>query len=76
MVLLENIFLLVTGLLAGVGAALVAVLPHVMSGGAAVPWVELAVLLSVVLLVGIVAGLIASLNTLRAPLLAALREER
>jgi ABC-type antimicrobial peptide transport system permease subunit len=76
MVLFENLFLLVTGLLAGVGAALIAVLPHVLSGGAAVPWGELAALLSIVLLVGVLAGLIASLNTLRAPLLSALREER
>ncbi len=76
MILFENLFLLITGLLAGVGAALIAVLPHVLSGGAAVPWGELAALLSIVLLVGVLAGLIASLNTLRAPLLSALREER
>jgi hypothetical protein len=76
MLMLENTFLLVTGLLAGIGAALIAVLPHVLSGGASVPWGELAGLLSVVLIVGVLAALIASLNTLRAPLLAALREER
>ncbi len=76
MILLENSMLLMMGLFAGVAAALLAVLPHVLAGGAAVPWTELALLLCIVLLVGLLAGLAASLNTLRAPLLTALREER
>ena len=56
LVLLENILLLLAGLAAGVVAALLAVLPHMFGGGAAVPFQSLAVMLLVVLLVGIIAG--------------------
>ena len=56
-------------------AALVAVLPHWLSGGAAIPWQSLALTLGVVLVVGLLAGLAAVRATLRAELLPALREE-
>ncbi len=76
LVLLENLFLLLAGLAAGVLAALAAVLPHMFRGGAAVPFAELAMMLVLVLLVGMAAGYLASQATLRVPVLAALREER
>ncbi len=73
MVMLENIVLLVGGLLTGLIAALLAVLPHWWVGGAAVPLGDLAIYLGIVLVVGIVSGLAAVAATLRAPLLGALR---
>ena len=75
-VLLENVLLLLAGLAAGVVAAVMAVLPHMFGGGAAIPFTELASMLGIVLLVGIAAGWLAARATLRVPVLAALREER
>jgi ABC-type antimicrobial peptide transport system permease subunit len=75
MVLLENLLLLVGGLLMGALAALVAVLPQMILGGASVPLVDLALTLGVVLLIGVITGLTAVGATLRAPLVGALRGE-
>ncbi|MEX2114570.1 MAG: ABC transporter permease [Pirellulales bacterium] len=75
LVMIENSLLLLAGLAVGVFAALVAVLPHWLSGGASVPWLSLAATLSTVLVVGLLAGLFAVRATLRAELLPALREE-
>ena len=76
MVMLENSALLMVGLGAGAIAALVALLPHLLlSGGARIPWLSLAVTLATVLVVGLLAGLIAVRSVLRAPLLPALRGE-
>lgn len=75
LVALENLLLLVGGLKVGVFAALVAVLPHWLAGGAAVPWLSLAATLLTVLVVGMLAGLIAVRYTLRADLVPALRAE-
>jgi hypothetical protein len=75
MVMIENALLLVSGLAVGVFAALVAVLPHWLGGGASVPWRSLGATLALVLVVGLAAGLMAVRATLRAPLLPALREE-
>jgi ABC-type antimicrobial peptide transport system permease subunit len=75
MVMIENGLLLMAGLGVGVAAALVAVLPHWLGGGASVPWLSLTETLAVVLGVGLAAGLLAVRATLRAPLLAALRED-
>ena len=69
----ENIALLVGGLLTGAVAALLAVLPHMFLGGAAVPLRELAGMLAVVLVAGIVSSLFSVRAALRAPLIAALR---
>ena len=74
-VLLENALLLVLGLAIGVLAALVAVLPHLLAGGAGVPIRDLSVMLAVILTAGLAAGAIAAYRTLRAPLLPALRGE-
>ena len=73
MVLAENALLLVAGLGVGVAAALAAVLPHMLLGGAHVPLGTLAGLLAVVLAIGLIAGRLAARATLRAPLLQALR---
>ena len=75
MVMLENGLLLVTGLACGVAAAVVAVLPHLLSGKASIPWGSLGATLVLVVLVGLVAGLGAVRAVLAAPLLAALRGE-
>ncbi len=75
LVLAENGFLLLLGLAAGVVSALVAVAPHVLTGGGAVPWARLAALLAAVLFVGLVAEAGAVRSTLHAPLLDALRRE-
>jgi ABC-type lipoprotein release transport system permease subunit len=75
LVLAENGFLLLVGLAAGTAAALLAVLPHLVTGAGSVPWAGLAALLAVVLLVGLGAGSLAVWATLRAPLLPALRRE-
>jgi hypothetical protein len=75
MVMLENGLLLAAGLACGVVAALVAVLPHLLSGAAAIPWVSLGGTLLLVAAVGLLAGLGAVRAVLSAPLLAALRGE-
>jgi ABC-type antimicrobial peptide transport system permease subunit len=75
LVMLENSLLLVGGLAVGILAALVAVLPHWLGGGATVPWLSLALTLATVLVVGLLAGLIAVRATLRCELLPALRQE-
>jgi len=75
LVMLENGLLLGSGLASGVLAAVVAVLPHLLSGGASIPWASLASTLLLVLAVGLVAGLAAVRAVLATPLLAALRGE-
>ncbi len=75
MVLLENLILLVSGLALGVLAALVAVLPHWVLGGASIPWLSLAATLAAVLIAGLLASLLAVRATLRAELIPALRAE-
>ena len=73
MVMLEHAVLLLGGLAIGIVASLVTVLPHIFSGGAAVPGIRLVVNLLVILAVGLIAGLAAVAATLRAPLVPALR---
>ena len=73
LVLLENVLLLLAGLGIGGLAALVAVLPHLMLGGATIPWLSLGWTLALVLAVGMLAGMAAVRAMLRVPLLAALR---
>jgi ABC-type lipoprotein release transport system permease subunit len=75
LVMAENSLLLLAGLGAGTLAALAAVLPHLLIGGARVPIAWLALSLSGILLVGLAAGLVAVRATLRAPLIQALRGE-
>ncbi len=73
MVLWENALLLAAGLAVGCAAALVAILPHLLSGGATIPWRSLVATLALVLAVGLLAGLAAVRATSRSPILPALR---
>jgi hypothetical protein len=75
LVLAENAFLLLVGLLAGTLSALVAVAPHVLSAGGSLPWAHLLALLAGVVVIGLTAGALATVSTLRAPLILALRRE-
>ena len=59
------------GLAAGTVAALVAVLPHALTGGASVPARDHVILLGTVLIVGILSGLAAMRATVTAPLVSA-----
>jgi putative ABC transport system permease protein len=76
LVLLENLALLLTGLVCGILSALVAILPHLINHDASIPWLSLAVTLALVLAVGLFSGLLAATRVLKAPLLMTLREER
>ena len=76
LVAMENVLLLLLGLGVGLLAALVAVLPHLIGRGAAVPFGLLAGIFALVIVAGLAASLAAVRGVLRAPILAALREER
>ena len=71
----ENSLLLLGGIACGLAAAAVAVLPHLLFGTAAVPWLSLALLFLLVLAAGLIAGTIAVRNAVAAPLVATLRSE-
>jgi putative ABC transport system permease protein len=73
---LENVLLLLLGLGVGIISAMVAVLPHLIGRGAAVPVAMLAGIFVAVLVVGVCVSLLATRGVLRTPILAALREER
>ncbi|MBN1910776.1 MAG: ABC transporter permease [Pirellulales bacterium] len=75
LVLAENSLLLLSGLAVGVLAALVAVLPHLLTRSAAVPWISLVATLGIILIIGLLAALIAARAALHAPLLSSLRAE-
>ena len=75
MVLGENCFLLLVGLGIGVFAALLAVIPHVLSGGAEIPWNSLFASLFAIAVVGLLANSLAVTTTMRSPLIPALRDE-
>jgi ABC-type antimicrobial peptide transport system permease subunit len=73
MVMVENIQLLMGGLVAGCGAAAVALVPQWLPREAGVPWRILALLLATIAVVGLAAGWVATRSALRAPILPALR---
>lgn len=75
LLLLENGSLLVAGLASGTVCALVAVAPRLSSVDAAVNWVAIANLLMLVLAVGATASVVTAVQSVRGPLLAALRQE-
>lgn len=75
LVLFEAALVLVAGLAAGVLAAVVAVLPQLVYGGAAIPWRWLGVTLGLVLGVGVVASLAAVRAAVGSPVISALRNE-
>ncbi len=76
MVLLENILLLVGGLATGTIAAMLAVLPHKLTGNASIPsglLRDLGLMLLAVLVVGLVSSLLSVRASLKVPVLSALR---
>ncbi|HEX8292842.1 MAG TPA: ABC transporter permease, partial [Pyrinomonadaceae bacterium] len=75
MIVAENGLLLVLGILTGTLCALLAIAPVVASRGGRLPFASLALLLAAVVVAGLAASLVATGAALRAPLLAALREE-
>ena len=75
MLLWENGFLLLIGLLIGTVSALIAVAPHLASPGAQVPWLSLVMTLTLVFLVGMVASAMAVYFALQRPLLPALKHD-
>ena len=75
LVLVENLFLLVIGVLIGVLTASLAILPHFLSGLAEPPWLSVSVTLVSIVLVGLIAGALSITVTLHAPLGPALRRE-
>lgn len=75
MLLIENAFLLLTGMAIGAVSALIAVAPQILAPGSHVPWMSLAGTLGVVFLVGVIAGAVAVYFVLRAPLLPALKTD-
>ena len=77
LVLSENAFLLMWGLVSGTASALLAMLPHLMTAGADVGELAggLAQLLSVVVVVGMLAALLAVAEAVRTPVVASLRSE-
>lgn len=75
MVLIENSLLLLAGLCTGAFAALVAVLPHMLIGGASVPFDTLSWMLLTITIVGLATGLLTVRSTLKTPLLASLKGE-
>jgi ABC-type antimicrobial peptide transport system permease subunit len=75
LVLGENAFILLWGLLSGTASALLAMMPHLRSSGADVPWGTLFALLIGVFLAGMVAALVAVHAAARMPLLKTLQAE-
>ena len=75
MLLAENGFLLLIGILIGTVSALIAVTPHLTTPGAQVPWLSLTITLVSVFLVGVVASAIAVYFALCRPLLPALKHD-
>jgi hypothetical protein len=75
LVLAENGWLLIFGVLAGTGAALLAVLPRLVAGLAHPPWGSLLLTLSAIVLTGLISGAIAVRKSMDQQLLASLRRE-
>ena len=75
LVVAENAFLLVPGLAAGAGCAIVAIAPAWLERGGVVPILSLAALLIMVIVAGLTASIAATIAAVRSPLLSALRAE-
>ena len=75
LVLAENTLLLFWGILTGSAAALIAMLPHLLSTGADIPWIELAVTLGAVLIIGTLAAVFPIYTSLRIPIREVLTSE-
>jgi ABC-type antimicrobial peptide transport system permease subunit len=75
LVLSEHAMLLVVGLFIGIAAAVIAVLPSLLTPGARLPLGQLGWTLGAVFLCGLVCTVVAASSALRAPLLKSLRNE-
>jgi ABC-type antimicrobial peptide transport system permease subunit len=75
MLVAENSFLILCGILIGSVSALVAVLPHLLGGHAQTPWLSLTFTLTLVFMIGLIASFVAVSTALRIPLLPALKAE-
>jgi len=75
MVIAENAFLLIAGLITGSAAAIVAIAPAIADRGGRLPGGFLLMLLGGVLAAGLLTSLLATITALRAPLISALRSE-
>jgi hypothetical protein len=75
LILLEASAVLVVGLASGVLAALVAIVPQLLGGGAAIPWGGLTTTLALVLVIGLVVSAAAVRVALAGPLVSALRSQ-
>jgi ABC-type antimicrobial peptide transport system permease subunit len=71
----ETLFLLLSGLAAGAGCAIVAVAPAWLARGGGGPGVGLLVLLAAIVAAGILSAAVATRAAVRGPLLEALRAE-
>ncbi len=74
-VLAENAFLLIWGLVSGTLSALLAMLPHLLSTGADLPWESGTLILAAVFVTGMLAALLAVADAVRAPILTTLRSQ-
>lgn len=75
LVLAENGFLLVLGVLIGSVTALLATAPHLLGKSSEPPWVSLALTLSAIVVVGLSAGVVSVAVALRTSLIASLRRD-
>ena len=75
MIFLENLLMLLIGIVLGTISAQLAMWPHLQSSAAQVPWVSLGGLLLSVLVVGSVGGLVAVWRAARLPIVSTLRGE-
>ncbi|WP_010585329.1 FtsX-like permease family protein [Schlesneria paludicola] len=73
LILWENAFIMLWGLAAGAGSALLATAPNLLSRGADLPWVSLMTLLLVVLATGMLASTFAVRAAVRLPIVSTLR---
>ncbi len=76
MVVIENAFLLLTGLGIGTGAALLTSAPHLVAEAEVVPWTAIAVTVVGIFVFGLVACAVAANRSLRVSLLPALKADR
>src|SRR5262245_54631842 len=75
LVIIENVLMLVFGLVGGFVCALLAIAPVIFERGGRLPNISLGLLLLAVLLSGAIASLVATMAALRSPLLPSLRAE-
>ena len=75
LVLAENTLLLFWGILTGTAAALIAMLPHLLSTGADIPWIELGITLGAVLIIGTFSAVFPIYASLRIPIREVLTSE-